>query len=167
MLSLICKICGENFFARNYRKDSKYCSNKCRFIGLKGNKINFKGIPVLKCGYWWIYIPDHYRAKQGGYVKLADLIIEKKIKRKLKSHEIVHHIDECKTNDHPNNLQITNKKEHDQHHRAKFIKGGVPYRFKPLNGKWAKKWDACKICKKTESRHEGRGFCRRCHHCKC
>jgi len=47
------------------------------------------------------------------------LVLEQKIGRLLKENEIAHHIDECKTNDSPDNLLLMTKKQHDNYHLNK------------------------------------------------
>ena len=44
------------------------------------------------------------------------LVMEKKLGRKLGSWELVHHKDEDKTNDHPDNLELTTRSKHAKHH---------------------------------------------------
>lgn len=67
-------------------------------------------------------------------------ILEKKLGRKLRSDEIIHHKDDDENNFSLNNLQVVSRAEH-----ARI-------------GKPAKKYDGCKIpnCKR---KHHAKGFC--------
>lgn len=59
------------------------------------------------------------RVRVGG--KLIDrhrLVMEKKLGRKLESWELVHHMDEDKSNDHPDNLELTTRPDHAKHHMS-------------------------------------------------
>lgn len=62
-------------------------------------------------GYIMVYKPNHPYA-QKNYVPEHRLIVEQEIGRYLESYEIIHHIDEDKTNNNLNNLQITTRAEH-------------------------------------------------------
>ena len=72
-------------------------------------------------GYIWIYNPNHPRSKgnKGLYVQEHILIAEKKIGRKIKKNEDVHHIDENKTNNDPENLMVMKKSDHTRLHNYK------------------------------------------------
>ena len=52
------------------------------------------------------FSPGHPRATKEGYVRTHILVAEKKLGRYLKSEECVHHIDENKYNNHPDNLKV-------------------------------------------------------------
>ena len=52
------------------------------------------------------FAPNHPRATKEGYVRTHILVAEKKLGRYLQSEECVHHIDEDKYNNHPDNLMI-------------------------------------------------------------
>ena len=56
--------------------------------------------------YLCTYCPGHARATKEGYVYTHVLMAEKKLGRKLKSEEVVHHIDECKYNNEFDNLIV-------------------------------------------------------------
>ena len=69
-------------------------------------------------GYIEIYVPNHPNASARGTVYEHRLIMEKKIGRYLLPEEDVHHIDEDKQNNHPDNLQLfSSKSEHTKHHQ--------------------------------------------------
>jgi len=67
---------------------------------------NRNGGQCVSCGYNRIKIPDHPRANNHGYVKVADLVAEKAIGRFLKQNEVVHHINGNKLDDRNCNLLV-------------------------------------------------------------
>jgi len=117
-----CEVCGNIFETFPYRKSkARFCSRKCNKIGVgkyisRGKETN---CPILSSqGYWFLHIKDHPRANTMGYVKMCDFIFEK-YHRPIKSNEIIHHKDGCKTNDHPDNLEAFDKIKHDRMHTIK------------------------------------------------
>lgn len=52
------------------------------------------------------FAPGHPRATKEGYVRTHILVAERKLGRYLQSDECVHHIDEDKYNNHPDNLMV-------------------------------------------------------------
>jgi len=94
---------GNSGKIRTYEMREKY--SKAKKGILKYDKIK-------KHGYWWIYMPEHHRAVEI-YVKRAILITEKYTNRLLKDGEVVHHINNIKDDDRPENLYICkNASEH-------------------------------------------------------
>jgi 5-methylcytosine-specific restriction endonuclease McrA len=90
----------------------------------------------------------------------------------------VHHIDgngrSCETpNNDMSNLTTLCRSCHIEIHRKDLQSGRFnpqektkrarkpPYKNKPI-GKWARHYTACIICETTESKHDGKGLCRRC-----
>ncbi len=67
-------------------------------------------------GYNFLKFPSHHRANKQGYVKIADLVLEEKICRRLKKNEISHHINGKKTDDRPKNLEEKIRKKHRKFH---------------------------------------------------
>lgn len=57
-------------------------------------------------GYYYVYMPDHHRAKQNGCVAEHILVAERKLGRPLRDGEVVHHEDENKTNNSEDNLYV-------------------------------------------------------------
>jgi hypothetical protein len=53
---------------------------------------------------------------KNGYVKRADIVLEKKIGRRLRKGEIAHHIDQNKENDSPRNLELKSNLAHTRQH---------------------------------------------------
>ena len=74
---------------------------------------------IIKCNeYYYVYSPNHpYRNKMGlGYVKRCRLILEKKLGRYLKRTELVHHINDNKSDDREENLVIYMRDKHTSIH---------------------------------------------------
>lgn len=69
--------------------------------------------------YKELYLPNHHRAKKNGYVDEHIIIAEKKIGRELKHEECVHHKDENKLNNDPDNLMVfANNGAHIAYHKG-------------------------------------------------
>ena len=65
------------------------------------------GVVYHKKGYRLILMPEHPRAsKHTGYVLEHLVVMEKKLGRPLKKGEVVHHKEEPKSNNHPDNLVL-------------------------------------------------------------
>lgn len=68
-------------------------------------------------GYVWIKCEDHPRAHKG-YVLEHVLVAEKKLRRFLRPEEVVHHENEIKTDNRPENIRVfANNSEHRKHHQ--------------------------------------------------
>tara|TARA_Y100000310_G_C20649248_1_gene798450 strand:+ start:811 stop:1380 length:570 start_codon:yes stop_codon:yes gene_type:complete len=72
-------------------------------------KIREGGSGTIKGGY------KAYRVKDG-HIFEHRLVMEKKLGRKLRSGEIVHHTDGVKLNNTEDNLELTNRRDHTRHH---------------------------------------------------
>ena len=77
------------------------------------NNCNWQGGRIEREGYIWVKIPKHPLANKNGYYQEHRLIVEEKIGRLLESTEVVHHLDENKTNNDIDNLMIF--KSHGKH----------------------------------------------------
>ena len=79
--------------------------------GLIGNKRNWKGGKIQHKERWYI-------RKNGIYIAQTRLVMQEKLERKLKQKEIVHHINEIKSDDRIENLYLMrNRKQHSGYHR--------------------------------------------------
>ncbi len=67
---------------------------------------NWRGGITMNEGYVFVYQPLHPRADKKGYIKRANLVMEKHLDRFLKKGEIVHHINEIKTDDRIENFKL-------------------------------------------------------------
>ena len=83
--------------------------------------------------------PKHPKSNSKGLYPLHRVIAENKIGRELLPNEDVHHIDENKNNNDPNNLRVLTKSEHSKIHKKveDLIKicdcCGKSYKIKPYN----------------------------------
>jgi hypothetical protein len=69
-------------------------------------------------GYILEHAPHHPRSDQYGYVAQHRLVMERKLGRYLTRKEVVHHEDDDKANNHPDNLRLfACQADHMRHHR--------------------------------------------------
>ena len=136
MVWIRCEWCGRlrQVEARDIKRGwGRFCGRKCAGLWLsayrpeiyKGKSgaenANWKGGRVKHHkGYVYRYAPDHPRASAGPgkiYVFEHILTAEKKLGRLLKPDERVHHRNEYKDQNHPENLQVfENNADHTRHH---------------------------------------------------
>jgi hypothetical protein len=120
--SLICKSCKKQFKRRLYdsRDKGKFCSSKCALAKVRTKKHQrnaaSKAAQVIIKKYRGTgtktYVKENRRHQHR-------IVMEKIIGRKLRKGEIVHHIDENKKNNDPNNLQVMTQSEHARLHFSK------------------------------------------------
>lgn len=111
----LCQYCNQKEVRQRAGRDVRYCSRICNGLA-KRNQF------IIKKGYKRILKWGHPRTDSKGYVREHILVMEEKIGRHMKPGEVVHHIDENKLNNHPDNLVLfKNHNEHMRHHRK--IKG--------------------------------------------
>jgi len=106
-----CKICGKNFIP--IRKDipGLYCGRKC------SGKANIKPF-VLREGYQCVFLPNHPRAKKSGYVSKQYIVMEQ-YSGPILQDEVVHHINEDRTDNRIHNLMLMSDSNHKRHHALK------------------------------------------------
>ena len=118
---LKCAHCGkafERFFADLKKGPCKCCSLSCRSIYYQ-RKLgrNTKTLSMQHKGYILFWQPKHPNNVKG-YVYEHRLVMEAKLKRLLKSDELVHHKNQLKHDNRIENLQIMTAAEHLKHHKA-------------------------------------------------
>jgi len=149
-MKIDCDYCGREFTQEPHlfrRNKHNYCSRPCNFAGRARNRVSIicaqcaKPFRVkkssatrrrccsLRClnlskslgrhidhlGYWRIGKNHEHR-----------IIMEALMGRKLGSNEVVHHIDENRLNNHPENLQMMTRAEHNRLHFAGKPFSGTP-----------------------------------------
>jgi hypothetical protein len=114
-------------------RSSKLVNKWCKKLGIRmrprGQKFGpehkgWKGGRLVdKSGYILIYLPEHPNASNAGYVREHRLVMERKLGRLLLRSEVVHHKDDDRANNDPDNLEVfaTNAA-----HLAETLKGKCP-----------------------------------------
>lgn len=73
-------------------------------------------------GYVWEFLPGHHLQNMWGWVAQHRLVAEDKAGRPLRRSqdddvgEVAHHRDECRTNNHPDNIEVMTRRQHRRHH---------------------------------------------------
>ena len=119
----ICQTCGKMFLSDRWFKNAQFCSWKCykksRFGKIGKDAKGWKGGRIKNAeGYIRISCPGHpYATKRGFYVLLHRFVMEKHLGRYLKPHEIVHHINENRSDNRLENLMLfPNRAAHGSFH---------------------------------------------------
>lgn len=119
-----CLNCGSPFYVQKHKafqNRGKFCSNACKYEWESktcsgASSFAWKGgVRTDKDGYVFINI-------NGSYVKRATIVCESINGTKLKSGDVVHHINGVKDDDRPENLTAMTRLEHNRLH-GKLIKG--------------------------------------------
>lgn len=71
---------------------------------------------VIRSGYVRVNAPEGHPGAKSGSIFEHRLVMEQKLGRYLERHEIVHHIDGDKQNNHPDNLELKTNGEHIREH---------------------------------------------------
>ena len=78
---------------------------------------------AVRYGYTYLLKPNHPNSHKDGYIKRANLVMEKHIGRYLRKGEIVHHINHVRNDDSIHNLRLFhNRSEHQRYHRTKICR---------------------------------------------
>lgn len=112
----VCDFCLKE--VEKIRKDglkAKFCSHKC-YAKNREKRGAYKDF-VMISGYKYIQRPDHPNATKKGYVAEHRIIAENSIGRILLDDECVHHINEIKTDNRPENLMVMKNSEHMKLHK--------------------------------------------------
>jgi hypothetical protein len=79
-----------------------------------GAKKRKAGGLITAKGYVMIRAPEHPMASREGYVMEHRLVMAQVLGRNLTANEVVHHINEKKDDNRPENLQLMLKRHHDR-----------------------------------------------------
>lgn len=119
-ITLICANCKNPYHpSYNRMEASTYCSKSCRkqhfsFTRETRSKMSesAKGHPskrfekIMRTGYFYIYKPEHPFSGKQGYIAEHRLVMEQSLGRYLKEAETIHHINQIKTDNRIENLQL-------------------------------------------------------------
>ena len=148
-LKKICIFCKKEFSVPKAYEYRKHCSMKCYGLSRRGKKLppfskkwkdnmskskkgkrrgsenpNWRGGRRYDAlGYVMVYAPNHPFAMKSGCVYEHRLIVEKRLCRYLKPHERVHHINEIKNDNRPENLMYFHNESKHQFFHGSHTKG--------------------------------------------
>ncbi len=72
-------------------------------------------------GYVIVYAPNHFQSNKHGYCAEHRMVMADHLGRRLSSDELVHHINEIRSDNRIENLQLTNRAEHQKLHKRTTI----------------------------------------------
>lgn len=113
--TMVCKTCGNDFYAPKWADNATYCSRACKAEGQRGIKWG-KREPGKRYqrgdGYISIYAPNHPKASKSGSVMEHRLVMEQAIGRYLEASEHVHHINGVRNDNRLENLEVISAGPH-------------------------------------------------------
>ena len=140
-----CPQCGKEFKVWP-SKPRRYCSVRCKARGQQVAKVDCK----YKKGYRVLYVGhDHPMADGDGNCYEHRLVMADKLGRALERNEHVHHLNEDRLDNRPENLELMDPGDHHRLHKTL--------------DRWATSYDACVACKGADSPHAAKGLCRLCY----
>lgn len=122
-----CSVCGKiklKLLSTIKKHNRNYCSEECRSKAIKSfysgeDHMSYTSGKYIHDGYVHIKKPGHHRADLNGYVPEHILVAEEKTGRKIKKTEHVHHDNENRSDNSPENLIVMTVSEHRRLHAIK------------------------------------------------
>lgn len=146
-IEVVCAQCGNTFLLVPWqvRSGRKYCSVQCDHLSRKGKKFSTRdfhgannpkwrgGKIKMSAGRVAVYCPDHPDANLMGGTHILEyrLIAEKKIGRRLRKDEVVHHINGDATDNRPSNLEVITFSKHAVLHNGDRDRNPLTGRYLP------------------------------------
>lgn len=115
----VCQYCGKDFMAYPYqvrKGHGLFCSRSCGRKDKTGEKHHHYqgGIYLATNGYYY-YSSGTHKNRQ-----VHRVLMEQHLGRSLDPCEVVHHINEVKTDNRIENLELMSQSEHMKHHNAEW-----------------------------------------------
>lgn len=118
-----CLRCGQLFYTERNQLvkvhgAGKFCSNGCKAEAQRGrisNAARPEELIAHTSGYLQVWMPEHPRAHRGRVFQHI-VVAEQKLGRPIGPNEHVHHIDENKQNNDPDNLLVLSNEDHQRFH---------------------------------------------------
>jgi hypothetical protein len=120
-ITLMCMVCKKDYqcfqselkWSKLRGETRNFCSKECSYLARKGENSPFwkGGKHITKRGYIKIWKPEHPNNIYG-YCYEHRLVMEEKIGRFLSKDEDVHHINENKSDNRIENLQLLSSSDH-------------------------------------------------------
>jgi hypothetical protein len=111
-----CRQCGTEFVVRPSETFFQYCKRACYDLGRVkrplGRMHNGKQVRLNTFGYVLLWEPEHPNKSQGGWQFEHRLVVEQALGRYLSSAEQVDHINQNKTDNRIENLQVLDASSH-------------------------------------------------------
>lgn len=122
-----CDQCGQPVTRKPYalRANRVTCSAEClkalqrRLSAAQprgAGAYRWKGGTHRHQGYVLVFMPEHPQASRSGYVRRSHLVMESALGRPIAPHEVVHHINEVRDDDRPENLEVLPSQAHHVRH---------------------------------------------------
>jgi hypothetical protein len=120
-INVICPSCKRERLVRIYYTIVPNYTGLCRICAASRNNYHFTphkdgDIGFAHEGYIFVKSKGHPRAYRNGFVKRCVLVMESKLGRPLNRTEHVHHLNEVRDDDRPENLIILTNSEHAKLH---------------------------------------------------
>lgn len=122
-----CEQCGAEFWVARWQRETvknggRFCSRTCKYDAMRG--VAFYRPPRVDDvvrrtdGYLAEWAPGHPKAHDGRVLQHR-LVIERHLGRLLADDEEVHHVNEIRDDNRPENLEVVKRGEHQRMHNLK------------------------------------------------